>query len=315
VINDVSLPKFVDATKQNAVQFLYELDSYFSLKHVPESPKLHIVSKAIWDSYAKQWLESVRKDLKNYSEFKIAFTELLWNTSVQAQVRGAAAISLQEESHEEQHSVRLQLAQLTQAVATLQSQVQQAMPLPQSPRAQRQRMATPDSASRRRLLSPEPDIDWDTTGRIAYRSSRRPQGRQQNLQIGQRGASPGQANVRGTRPARHTDDSPSLVLARLATSYAQLHPTSAAPPANPVPLQKEEIRIIVGNKTVTEQHIRGIRMTSVMSGILHLTGVHLLATIRDLMLGLHGDTLEIRVALTLHCSSIGTVYTTTDFEL
>jgi hypothetical protein len=35
-----------------------------------------------------------------------------------------------------------------------------------------------------------------------------------------------------------------------------------------------------------------------------------------LMLGLHGDTLEIRLRLRdLHCSSIGTVYTTTDFEL
>jgi hypothetical protein len=89
VINDVALPKFVDATRQNAVQFLYELDSFFSLKHVPESLKLHIALKAIGDSYAKQWLESVGKDLKNYSEFSIAFTELLWNTSVQAQVRNS----------------------------------------------------------------------------------------------------------------------------------------------------------------------------------------------------------------------------------
>jgi hypothetical protein len=221
----------------------------------------------------------VQAQVRNYLSGQLLRTR----QSSTSEEEGAAATSLQEEPHEEQHSVRLQLAQLTQAVATLQSQVQQAMPLPPSPRAQRQRMATPDSASRRRLFSPEPDIDWATlTGRIAYRSSRRPRGRQQNLQTGQRGASPGQANVRGTRLARHTDDySPSLVLARLATSYAQLHPTSAAPPANPVPLHKEEIRIIVGNKTVTEQHIRGIRMTNVMSGILHLTGVHLLATTRD----------------------------------
>jgi hypothetical protein len=75
VINDVPLLKFVGATKQNAVQFLYELDSYFSLKHVPESLKLSTASKAICDSYAKQWLESVCKDLKKYSEFKIAFME------------------------------------------------------------------------------------------------------------------------------------------------------------------------------------------------------------------------------------------------
>jgi hypothetical protein len=41
--------------------------------------------------------------------------------------------------------------------------MQQAAPLPPSPsRAQRQRMATPDSASRRRLISPEPKLESDT---------------------------------------------------------------------------------------------------------------------------------------------------------
>jgi hypothetical protein len=34
-----------------------------------------------------------------------------------------------------------------------------------------------------------------------------------------------------------------------------------------------------------------------------------------IMLGLHGDSLEIRVALTVHCRSFSTVYMTTDFEL
>jgi hypothetical protein len=48
---------------------------------------LSTASKAICDSYAKQWLESVRKDLRKYSEFKTAFMELLWNTSVQAQMK------------------------------------------------------------------------------------------------------------------------------------------------------------------------------------------------------------------------------------
>jgi hypothetical protein len=63
----------------------------------------------------------------------------------------AAATSLQEEPHEGQPSVRMKLAQLTQAVATLQSQLQQAMP------------PTPSAHGHtRRLLSPEPDIDWET---------------------------------------------------------------------------------------------------------------------------------------------------------
>jgi hypothetical protein len=34
-----------------------------------------------------------------------------------------------------------------------------------------------------------------------------------------------------------------------------------------------------------------------------------------LMLGLHGDILEIRVALSIHSRSISTVYTSTDFEI
>jgi hypothetical protein len=39
------------------------------------------------------------------------------------------------------------------------------------------------------------------------------------------------------------------------------------------------------------------------------------SSVISLMLGLHGDILEIRVALTVHCKSISTVYTTRDFEL
>jgi hypothetical protein len=53
---------------------------------VPELLKLRTAGKAICDSYAKQWLESVHTDLKNYDEFKNAFKELLWNASIQAQV-------------------------------------------------------------------------------------------------------------------------------------------------------------------------------------------------------------------------------------
>lgn len=77
---------------------------------------------------------------------------------------GTAATSLQEEPTGVPPSLQIQLSQLTQAVATLQAKMQQqAAPLPPSPsRAQRQRMATPDSASRRRLLSPEPDLEWES---------------------------------------------------------------------------------------------------------------------------------------------------------
>jgi hypothetical protein len=89
LISDLTLPKFTDAAKQNAVQFLLELDSYFALRRVPETLKLQIVNRAISDKYVIQWLESVRKDLRTYNDFKHAFTDLLWNSAIEAEVRNA----------------------------------------------------------------------------------------------------------------------------------------------------------------------------------------------------------------------------------
>jgi hypothetical protein len=89
LISDLTLSKFTDAAKQNAVQFLSELDSYFALRRVPETLKLQIVNRAISDKYVIQWLESVRKDLRTSNDFKNAFTDLLWNSAVQAEVRNA----------------------------------------------------------------------------------------------------------------------------------------------------------------------------------------------------------------------------------
>jgi hypothetical protein len=85
---------------------------------------------------------------------------------------GAAATSLPGEIPDESLSLRTQLSQLTQAVATLQAQVQQSTHLTQSPsRLQRQRMATPDSASRRRLLSPSSNgTYYETISRLALSS-------------------------------------------------------------------------------------------------------------------------------------------------
>jgi hypothetical protein len=89
IINDMKLPIFSDASKQNAVQFLSELENYFTWKSVPNSLKLVIAGKAITDGYAKRWLQSVQADLKDYDEFKTGFTELLWNASIQAEIRSS----------------------------------------------------------------------------------------------------------------------------------------------------------------------------------------------------------------------------------
>jgi hypothetical protein len=63
IINDMKLPIFSDASKQNAVQFLSELENYFTWRSVPNSLKLVIAGKAITDGYAKWWLQSVQADL------------------------------------------------------------------------------------------------------------------------------------------------------------------------------------------------------------------------------------------------------------
>jgi hypothetical protein len=61
LISDLTLTKFTDAAKQNAVQFLTELDSYFALRRVPETLKLQIVNRAISDKYVIQWLVSQKR--------------------------------------------------------------------------------------------------------------------------------------------------------------------------------------------------------------------------------------------------------------
>jgi hypothetical protein len=89
IVSDVTLPKFSNSSEENPIRFLSELDSYFALKRVPDSLRLQIAFRAITDSYVRQWAESVRADLKDYNQFKEALVNLLWNQSVQAQVRNS----------------------------------------------------------------------------------------------------------------------------------------------------------------------------------------------------------------------------------
>jgi hypothetical protein len=70
---------------ENMVQFLADLDLYFLVKNVPDSIRLPLVKKAVFDSYTSQWL-NMYKDLTGYELFKQAVTELLWWTQMQATV-------------------------------------------------------------------------------------------------------------------------------------------------------------------------------------------------------------------------------------
>jgi hypothetical protein len=86
VTSDLALPKFNNCKKQNTVNFLEELDSYFQLKDVHAEIKLPIAMKAITDEYTKQWVTAIYKELINYEYFKQAITGLLWSPQIQSQV-------------------------------------------------------------------------------------------------------------------------------------------------------------------------------------------------------------------------------------
>ena len=85
--SELSLPKFTDSSKQVAVNFVRELDEYFALKKTPEKLRIPLVFRAISDPFAKQWMLTAYGKFKSYDEFKKAFTELLWDTTRQAEVR------------------------------------------------------------------------------------------------------------------------------------------------------------------------------------------------------------------------------------
>lgn len=87
VLGDIQLPKFEDANKQNVVQFIRELDSYFRVKGVDEILKLPLAAKSLKDSYCRSWLETVYTELKDYNEFCKGLIELLWGNQEQTRVR------------------------------------------------------------------------------------------------------------------------------------------------------------------------------------------------------------------------------------
>jgi len=58
-INELTLPRFHDSSKQILLHFLRDLDEYYRIKNVPESLKLSLAMRAITDPIAKNWLSNV----------------------------------------------------------------------------------------------------------------------------------------------------------------------------------------------------------------------------------------------------------------
>jgi hypothetical protein len=86
-LNGLNLPKFKNSAKQVVIHFLCELDGYFTLKKMPNELRLPLCFRAIKDPFAKQWFATVYDAVGTYEKFKIAFANLLWGQTCQAQIR------------------------------------------------------------------------------------------------------------------------------------------------------------------------------------------------------------------------------------
>jgi hypothetical protein len=86
-LEEFSLPKFKNSSKQLVIHFLRELDEYFVVKKIPAELKLPLCFKAIEDPFAKQWFTTVYETIGTYVNVKSAFTNLLWGQTRQAQIR------------------------------------------------------------------------------------------------------------------------------------------------------------------------------------------------------------------------------------
>jgi hypothetical protein len=85
--SDLTLPRFNDSYKVNAVFFLKQLDDFMRLKAVPIRFQLAIALKSITDPLAVDWLSAVAPHIQNYEQFKLAFRRNLWSTNKQSIVK------------------------------------------------------------------------------------------------------------------------------------------------------------------------------------------------------------------------------------
>jgi hypothetical protein len=58
-LNELSLPKVNNSTKQVVAHFLRELDEYFAIKKTPNELILPVCFRAIGDRFAKQWFATI----------------------------------------------------------------------------------------------------------------------------------------------------------------------------------------------------------------------------------------------------------------
>jgi hypothetical protein len=86
-LSELSLPAFLDCSKQSVVMFLRDLDMYFEVKKIPQNLKLPLVLCAIKDPFAQNWVCSEYHKIDSYQGFKAQFAKLFWNELEQSRVR------------------------------------------------------------------------------------------------------------------------------------------------------------------------------------------------------------------------------------
>jgi hypothetical protein len=85
--SDLTLPRFNDSYKVNALFFLRQLDDFMRLKAVPVRFQLATALKSITDPLAVDWLSAVAPHIQNYEQFKLTFRRNFWSASKQSIVK------------------------------------------------------------------------------------------------------------------------------------------------------------------------------------------------------------------------------------
>jgi hypothetical protein len=84
---DLLLPQFDNSSDVNPIFHLNQLDEFIRLRCVPKPLQLALAFKSIVGAMGKQWVATVERNLRDYDQFKEAFTHTYWSKSKQSLVR------------------------------------------------------------------------------------------------------------------------------------------------------------------------------------------------------------------------------------
>jgi hypothetical protein len=85
--SELPLPLYDDATEMNPVLHIRKLEEFMDFRKVPQQLRLAIACRSIVGQIGRQWVETIRPNLRDYDSFKKAFLNTWWSTSRQSLVR------------------------------------------------------------------------------------------------------------------------------------------------------------------------------------------------------------------------------------